>query len=390
MSSDCDIVVVGGGIVGLAAFSALRAGGFDVRLIERAELGPTAAADEWDPRVYAITEASASLLASLGVWQGFDKQRISAISEMQVWDRSPARALRFSAVDRQAEQLGWIIEHRQIAQGLLDAAHRDEIYFSREVRGLELADDHAELKLSDQSVLRTRLVIGAEGSNSNIREMAGIEVSSGSYHSRALVCHVETSRQHHGAALQRFLTSGPLALLPLADGRRSLVWSTTDAQATQLLELDDRRFCAALEECFQSSAGQIRAATKRISFPLKVLHAQDYVAERCALIGDSAHVIHPLAGQGLNLGLADVAEMAATLIAARDAGRDWSALRTLRKYGRARHAENLEMLALTDALNRAFSLDISTWKNILSFGLNAVERVGPLKKLLTARAAGAH
>ncbi len=386
----CEIAVVGGGIVGSATACALARAGFDVRVVERG--GEPAAHDPavYDPRVYALSAGSIALLGDFGLWKNVADARAQSIQRMQVWDRDPRKALRFEAADAGAPNLGWIVEHRLLARTLWSAL---PVGCARTGVGLQSAhfdeDPSApvRLTLSDGSHLQARLVIGAEGAESPLREAAGIDTAGWSYASTAVVCHLECSEPHRGGALQRFLPSGPVALLPLADGRRSLVWSTTEADAQALLALDDETFAEHLQEAVQSAAGTVAFPTRRLSFPLRLLHAQRYVAPRCALVGDSAHVIHPLAGQGLNLGLADAAQLALGLGAARRAGRDWSALRTLARYERARQAENLEMLALTDALGRAFALDFPGWRRLLSLGMRAVDRVAPLKNGLATRAA---
>ena len=389
-STRCDIAIVGGGIVGSAAACALTRAGFDVRLVERGNAPSPVDAVDYDPRVYAISAGSAAFLDALGPWSTITAVRAEAIQRMQVWDRDPDKPLRFEAADAGAPSLGWIVEHRVLARALWAALPAGCAQTGTGLQFARFDDDPAapvRLSLSDGDTLDAQLVIGAEGADSPLREAAGIDAAGWSYASTAVVCHVACSQPHRGAALQRFLPSGPLALLPLTDGRRSLVWSTTDVDAQALLALDDATFAAHLQDAVQSAAGSISAPTRRLSFPLRLLHAQRYVAPRCVLVGDSAHVIHPLAGQGLNLGLADAMRLASDLSEARRARRDWSALRTLQRYERARQAENLEMLALTDALGRAFALDFPGCRRLLGLGLRAVDRVAPLKTGLASRAA---
>lgn len=385
----CEIAVIGGGITGAATACALAAAGFDVQLIERGQAPAAFDPQVWDPRVYAISPGSAAFLDTLGGWsQVLASGRAGSMNRMQVWDRKASRALSFDAGDAGADALGWIVEHRLLASTLWQTLPVGCARTGVDVQGVRFDDDAVGLSLSDGTSLQARLAIGAEGADSALRETAGIDTAGWSYASSAIVCHLESSEPHRGTALQRFLPSGPVALLPLSDGRRSLVWSTTEADARELLALDDAAFTQQLEETMQGAAGQIGAITRRLSFPLRLMHARDYVAPRCALVGDSAHLIHPLAGQGLNLGLADARELARELDSARRAGRDWSALRTLRRFERARQAENLEMLAITDTLGRAFALDLPGWRRLLSLGMQAVNRLPPLKHTLSQRAAG--
>jgi ubiquinone biosynthesis UbiH/UbiF/VisC/COQ6 family hydroxylase len=206
------------------------------------------------------------------------------------------------------------------------------------------------------------------------------------YAQRAIVCHVDTQRAHRGIAWQRFLASGPLAFLPLADGRCSIVWSAEEALAGELLALDDAAFAARLGEAAEHALGEVLRTTPRLSFSLRLLHAQDYARPGLVLVGDAAHTVHPLAGQGVNLGFADVQQLTSTLVEARDAGRDWSASRRLHSYARARKAANLEMLAVTDGLYRAFRLRLPGLKAALGLGLEAVDKLGPLKSWLARQA----
>lgn len=383
----CDVAIVGGGITGLAMGLALHRQGFAVQVIERAAPPPPPDPAHTDPRVYAISPASAQLLDALGVWPSVLAGPAAAMVRMQVWDREPAAGLHFEASGLGAGALGWIVEHARLAVALRQALPPDRLRAPCEVRAVDFGDSAVRLDLSDGATLQAALAISAEGAQSQLREAAGIEVLGWDYRATAVVCHLRSEQAHRGGALQRFLPPGPVALLPLADGRRSLVWSTAAPDAEALLALDDASFCAHLAEAVQDQAGALCEPTRRLRFDLRLMHAETYVAPRCALIGDSAHQLHPLAGQGLNLGLADVAELAATLRDARDAGRDWSALRSLRRYERARQAANLEMLALTDALGRAWSLDLPGWRRLLSLGMTAVDRLPGAKPMLAARAA---
>lgn len=387
-ASSCEIAVVGGGIVGTATACALAQAGFDVQLIERGSAPASFDPAQVDPRVYAISAGSADFLDALGVWEAVRRTRAEPIQRMQVWDRDATQPLRFDAADAGAPSLGWIVEHRLLARTLWSALPPARVHTGLDVRDVRFDDETgAELRLSDGRTLHARLAIGAEGADSALRDAAGIDTAGWSYASTAVVCHIRSEHPHRGAALQRFLPSGPVALLPLSDGRRSLVWSTTDADARELLALSDTDFAAHLQAAVQDAAGVLSAPTRRLSFPLRLLHARQYVAPRCALVGDSAHVIHPLAGQGLNLGLADAQCLVAEVTTARRAKRDWSAMRTLQRYERARQAENLDMLALTDALGRVFALDLPGWRALLSFGLRTVDRMDVVKTGLASRAA---
>jgi ubiquinone biosynthesis UbiH/UbiF/VisC/COQ6 family hydroxylase len=381
-----EVVVVGGGPVGAAAALALSRQGFDVGLLERGGAPAPYDLNGYDLRVYALAPHSARFLDTLDAWPAIAERRISAYSAMRVWERDPVRALRFDAADTGAAELGWIVEHNLIVDALwagLGAVVRHE---RAQIQAVEWSDRGAVLQLADGRSLRARLVVAADGADSQLRGLGGIDTVGWDYTQRALVCHVNTERPHRATAWQRFLPSGPLAFLPLADGRCSIVWSAEAPLAQELLALNDAAFMARLGEASERALGAIAATTPRLSFPLRLLHAQDYVRPGLVLVGDAAHTVHPLAGQGVNLGLADAERLALTLAEARDAGRDWAGLRSLQRYARARKAANLEMLALTDGLYRAFRLRLPGVRAALGLGMEAVDRLGPLKAWLSRQA----
>lgn len=387
-----DIVVVGGGPVGLAAALGLHRRGFRVLLVERGGAPAAHDLELYDPRVYAIAPESARVLDSVGAWRRIVERRAGAYSRMRVWDRSPSRCLNFDAEDAGAEQLGWIVEHGLIVDALWQRREGLDVWLEARVESLQLPnedDDRARLRLVDGRAVEARLIVAADGADSQLRELAGIETVGWRYAQRAQVCHVRASAAHEGTAWQRFLPTGPLALLPLADGRVSIVWSADSALADRLVAHDDTAFLEALTEASQGVLGRFTETGPRLDVPLRLLHARDYVRDGLALVGDAAHAVHPLAGQGLNLGLADVAQLVATVADAREAGRDWRSERTLARYARARKAANLEMLAVTDSLSRAFRLRLPGLRTVLGLGMEAVDRLGPVKTLLMRQAASA-
>ena len=386
-----DAAIVGGGPVGLATALALQQAGFRVALIERGAEPAPYRPEIHDARVYAIAPESARFLDRLGVWPAIAATRISPYSAMRVWAREPAQALAFDAADAGAAQLGWIVEHGLILACAWSRLEAVDCWLHAPIEAILLpqADGEiGELHL-EGAVVRARLIVAADGADSQLRELAGIETIAWSYPQRALICHIRTERKHGDTAYQRFLPSGPLALLPLADGRCSIVWSADTALADELMALDDAAFRARLGAASQGVLGEILAATPRSAVPLRLLHAREYVRPGLVLIGDAAHAIHPLAGQGVNLGFADAAQLSTTLVEARAAGRDETSLRTLSRYARARKAENLEMLALTDTLYRSFRIRLPGIRTALGLGLEGVDRLGPLKELLMRQAASA-
>jgi len=388
-ATSLDIAVVGGGPVGAVAALALRDAGFSVAMVERGPPPRPFDPARYDARVYAIAPASARLLESLGVWPAIAAARISPYGRMQVWERAAELGLRFDAADSGHAALGWIIE-----QGLIVAAAWQQLgdlpyHAGVDAESVQWPEDDGEcptLRLSNGVELRPRLIVAADGADSPLRTQAGIDVTTWTYAQRAIVAQVQVSDARPATAYQRFLPSGPLAFLPQSDGRHSIVWSADTDRADDLLALDDAAFAAELGEASQYALGDVLEVSSRQAFPLRLLHAADYHRPGLVLVGDAAHAIHPLAGQGANLGFADVSQLAATLSSARDAGRDWSAPRTLSAYARARNAGNLEMLALTDGLYRGFGLKLPLLRDLLGVGLEAVNRIPPLKGLLAQQA----
>ncbi|MDP3858877.1 MAG: FAD-dependent monooxygenase [Stagnimonas sp.] len=385
---DADILIAGGGPVGLAAAAALAQAGFQVRLYERAAAPPAFDGDRVDARVYALSPASLALLDRLGAGAALRGSRFSPYRAMRVWEDEPGRALCFSAAEAGAEWLGAIVEHGALAAALAQALPAGCACFAREIVAAETDEDGVALRLADGSTERGRLLVAADGPDSPLRHQLGLATVGWVYDQQALVCHLRPERPHEQTAWQRFLPTGPLALLPLADGRVSLVWSCRGALAEELLALSDAEFALRVSTASQGRLGALSEPTPRRALPLRLQHAQDYHGTGLVLVGDAAHVVHPLAGQGMNLGFGDVAALAEVLAAARAAGRGWWRPRTLAAYARRRKADNLEMLALTDGLKRLFGSEQAALRRLLGLGLELVDRAPLAKPALLARALG--
>lgn len=388
-----DIAVVGGGLVGATTALALSRAGFDVALVERRVAPPAHDPLHYDPRVYAIAPHSMTLLDRLGVWPQIAARRVSPYQRMRVWVERADSELAFSSADVGRDQLGWIVEHSLLMDTLWQALDEVAVYAPAEIESIQpVGPGHApataNLRLAEGRVIQARLLIAADGANSGVRRMAGIDTIGWDYAQRAIVCHVRTEHAHQQTAWQRFLRSGPLAFLPLADGRCSIVWSASTALAEELMALGDAAFKRRLGEASGGRLGRMLEVTPRLGFPLRLLQAQDYVRPGLALVGDAAHSIHPLAGQGVNLGFADVETLVAELRSARDQRRDWAGLRTLRRYARVRKSENLDMLVITEGLYRLFNADIPGLRKVLGVGVDGVNQLGPLKTWLARQAVG--
>lgn len=379
-----DVVVVGGAVVGAALTLALHKAGFKAALVERGSAPKAFDATTYDPRVYALAPAGIRFLEALAVWPAIAAQRVSAYQGMEVWETHQAQALRFTAAESGVKELGCIVENGLLLSALWSALKNTPTFAESAVQRCSFDAAPVCLHLSGGLELQADLVVSAEGADSLLRDAAGIESTGWSYDQRAVVCHIQTEKPHAGTAYQRFLPTGPLALLPLADGRCSIVWSADETLAGELLALSDAEFRVRLTAASQSCLGAVTDSTARLSFPLRAQHADHYVREGFALAGDSAHVIHPLAGQGVNLGLADAEALVRILSDARGPSQRLGSLRVLKRYERARRAANLDALALTDGLHRLFRSKLP----FLERGMNLLNRTTSLKRELAQRAMG--
>ncbi|HEB92706.1 MAG TPA: 2-octaprenyl-3-methyl-6-methoxy-1,4-benzoquinol hydroxylase [Gammaproteobacteria bacterium] len=386
-----DVIIIGGGMVGASLACALADSTLSIAVIEGLEPPGEWPADSFDIRVSAITRASENLFRRLGAWPAMETMRVQPYEAMDVWDATGAGHIHFDAAELGEPNLGHIIENRVITQALLQRLRQyDNIDYCCPTRPtrLMLRNDHAQLQLDDGYLLQTSLIIGADGAHSWLRQQAGIEVQERHYQQTAVVATVQTGHYHGDTAWQCFLPSGPLAFLPLPDGRSSIVWSTSAEEAERLLALDDADFMSALGEAFMHRLGSVTGVGPRGAFPLKGRHAKEYVKPHLALVGDAAHTIHPLAGQGVNLGLADVEELAAVVLEAHHAQRPIDSFKTLRRYERARRGANLLMLDAMGAFKALFSNDTPGLRELRNLGLNLADHAGLLKRLIVAQAMG--
>jgi 2-octaprenylphenol hydroxylase len=392
---DFDIVIAGGGMVGacLAALLARdeRLSGWRVAIVDPVAPAPPHD-DQVDLRVSALSRASERILRSLEAWRPVEA-RACPYSAMVVWDaasRADARdALRFSAAETAEANLGHIAENVRVQWALLDSRYaRAATQLRSSVEALEFDDDSARLVLADGRRFSCGLVVGADGGQSRTRELCGIGRAGWNYGQSAVVAHLRTEQPHRHTAWQRFLPDGPLALLPLADGRASLVWTTTTAAAGVLRDAEPAEFARQVTRASDRVLGQLDLDSDRAALPLALWHSREYVRARLALVGDAAHTIHPLAGQGVNLGFLDAACLAEVLGDAVEAGRDPFELRILRRYERWRRSENALMLASTDALNDLFgrkSVAVATARRL---GMALVAGQPLVRRALVQRALG--
>ena len=385
-----DIAVAGGGMVGAACALALARRGFSVALLEAREPPAWNAGDPEDLRVIALAHSSAKLLEDLGAWPAIRAARVSPYDGMHVWDAASGASLDFDAAQVGRAQLGWIVENKLISWTLWDAAGAAGVRRTcpAQVSSFTQRDGRVVLELEGGDSVSAALLVIADGAGSRLRQQAGIGVRGRDYHQRAVVAHVATERPHQRTAWQRFTREGPIALLPLSDGRSSIVWSLPEARAREALALEDAAFCDAVGVASDFRLGRVVATTARTSFPLRLQIAERFSAGRCVLLGDAAHAVHPLAGQGANLGLRDVAELGSVLAAARDAGRDFAAPDVLQRYARRRRSAGTLDARAFDAIERVFAWQTLPLRELRGIGVRAVDRLAPLKRALAAHAAG--
>ena len=384
-----DIAVVGGGVVGAACALSLAKLGLEVALVEGREPAPWSAGSP-DLRVYAFAPDNAAFLDGLGIWESVRSARTQAYRRMRVWDAAGGGELMFDADALGRTELGWIVEHGLLVDRLWAALPGAGVQMlcPARVEASEQDGDGVHLRLDDGARLDARLVVAADGAESTLRTLVGLGVDRHDYAQRGLVAYVSTAHAHEDTAWQRFLPGGPLAFLPCADGTSSIVWTLPEDEAARVLALDDAAFNAELTRAFDARLGDVRVLSKRAAFPLRRQLAREYVTGRVLLLGDAAHVVHPLAGQGVNLGLRDVSALRDSVAAARQSRTDWTAPHRLARWARARKSENAMAAHTFDGINRLFSNDGLGATVLRGPLLGIAGRLPPLANALWRRAAG--
>ncbi|MCG8487059.1 MAG: UbiH/UbiF/VisC/COQ6 family ubiquinone biosynthesis hydroxylase [Chromatiales bacterium] len=388
--STIDLLIVGGGMVGSALACAMAEAGFEVMVIDVREPARSWPEDEVDLRVSALTRASQRILENLQAWPRMVDMRVSPYDKMEVWDAGGNGRIHFSAAEIGEMDLGHIVENRVTQLALwerLETYPNVQLRFPERISNL-LLGEVPEVVLQTGERLTAKLVVAADGRDSEIRHLAGIDTRGWEYDQHAIVATITPQRFHDNTARQRFMSSGPLALLPIDDGRCSIVWSTSPTHAESLMSLDDPSFCQELTQASEAVLGTIQSVGPRGLFPLRLEHAETYIQPGLALIGDAAHAMHPLAGQGVNLGLMDAMTLADVLIEAGEAGRSIGSMATLRRYERARKGANIAMLGAMDGFKRLFSNEVPPLRLIRNVGLNLADRSGFLKHQIMRRAMG--
>lgn len=399
----CDILVVGGGLIGTALALGLERQGWDVVLVEGASAEALTAApapardvNDFEPRVSALSLASQALLAELGAWPLADR-RVCDYQRMEVWDGEGTGRIAFDAADLRVPALGSIVENRLVVRALMQAAASSQL---RLLDGItvtgwwERPGGERGIRLADGRSIQARLTVAADGARSRLRQWAGLPTREWDYQQQAIVCTVQTAQSHRHTAWQRFATTGPLAFLPLAGDDAgggqfsSIVWSQDTAEARRLMALPDEAFRQALATAIEQQLGPVLAVSQRHAFPLRQCHAKDYFRPGLALVGDSAHAIHPLAGQGANLGYSDVRVLLEELARARDAGLAPEDHLTLARYQRRRKGENLAMMTAMEGFKTLFAQEALPLRWLRNTGMRWLDGAAPLKNRLAAQAMG--
>ena len=388
-----DAVIVGGGLAGPALALALAQEGLSVALID-ARPGRDSE-ERYDGRAYALAAASRRLLVNIGVWAHV-ANHAQPILAIKVADGRPGEVpsplhLAFDHAEIEEGPMGHMVEDRHLRAALdeaLDAERRVATFRGRAVVAQEVGASSVTVTLADQAGVQGRLLVGADGRESGTARRAGISRSLRSYGQMAVTCAVAHEKPHRGTAFQLFLPGGPLAILPLTGNRSSIVWSEKEARARTLMAMDDDAFLAALRPVFGSFLGAIALEGSRFAFPLALSLAKSFTAPRVALVGDAAHGVHPLAGQGLNAGLRDVGALSQVLSEARARGEDPGSDPVLERYARWRRFDTAALAVATDGLNRLFSNDSRILRVTRDLGLGLVNRIPPLRRAFIREAAG--
>ena len=385
MNPTYDVIVVGGGIVGLSAALAMNERGYSAALIDASTLTPETTTT--DARVYAINNASQTLLQELGAWQSLDQTRISPYTHMHVWDAVNGACIDFDSRIIGMDRLGTIIEESIIKDALLKRLLQRGVDLFPDSRVVEVnsTTEYVNIK-NDNNTWQAKLLIIADGATSITRQLLGIPLTSWPYHQQAIVTTLQTEKPHQCTAYQVFNDDGPLAFLPLAQPNHcSIVWSTTLKRAQNLMSLADDVFAEQITQAFAAKLGACKVLGKRNQFPLHMRHAKRYSGQRWLLMGDAAHTIHPMAGLGLNVGLADLSAWMANLDSSRD--KSWSN-KMLSAYQRERKSQVWQMIALMESLKTVFSNPLPPVTILRGLGLWICDNITPLKRLLIEHAAG--
>ncbi len=386
--SHFDIIIVGSGIVGATtALLLAKNPTLNIAILDAQSISSQWNSRQYDHRVSAIARSSKKIFQQLDLWSTLKAKRISSYTHMQVWDEAGTGRIDFDCREVNLPALGYIVEDSVMRTSLIEKVSQTptiQLIHPVKLMSLQQKSDRVELTTKDQQIYSATLLIGADGANSWVREQIQTELTSWDYEQTAIVATVQTELPHQATAWQRFLSTGPLAFLPLSDPHQcSIVWSATHADANELIALSDEDFCQRLSTAFEKKLGAILQTTKRFHFPLRMRHVKNYVQDKVVLIGDAAHTLHPLAGQGVNLGLLDAASLADVILADVEKQRDFSRRMTLRRFERARKADNAVMMTTVNFLKSLFISENQFVQQTRNLGLSFTNQLPIIKQMLT-------
>lgn len=391
MSIKHKVVVVGGGIVGATAACAIAQAGIDVALVDMHNPARDWPAEPLDIRVSALTRASQNILQAVGAWPAMVQRGVGPYDHMHVWDADSVGVLDFDAADTEFSELGHLVENRVTVASLwdrLDALPKASLLCPAKVADLQLSNNDAQIVLDDGRVIHADVVIAADGRDSALRQMVGIQTTGWEYHQDGLVATISTERSHQYTAWQRFLPEGPLAFLPLKNGQCSIVWTLAHQTAQEYTKLPEEQFLRHLEQASGGVLGKMLSVGPRGAFALRFQYAKQYSAEKFVLIGDSAHAMHPLAGQGANSGLLDAAAIAELIIKAEQSGRPVGSHKLLRQYERWRKGDNLAMMSSMDIINKMYTAQNEMTRKLRGTGMGWINHSAGLKNYFNRYAMG--
>lgn len=391
MTQHYAVIIVGGGIVGATAACALAQAGIDVALLDARNPEREWAVDTVDIRVSALTQASQNILQAVGVWESMVQRGVGAYEHMHVWDADSTGVLHFDVADTEFSELGHIVENRVTVAALwdkLETLTSATVICPAIVSDLQTDTQGTLVYLEDGQKLETDLLIAADGRDSALRQIAGIQTTGWEYKQDGLVATITSEKNHQFTAWQRFLPEGPLAFLPLKNGQCSIVWTLSHQTAQAYVDLSEEDFLQALEQASGGVLGKMLTIGPRGAFPLRFQYAKHYTAEHFALIGDAAHAMHPLAGQGANAGLLDAAAIAELIVNAEQTGRPVGSQKLLREYERWRKGDNLAMMSSMDVINKLYTAQNKGFRQLRGTGMGWVNHSAWIKNYFNRYAMG--
>lgn len=404
--TDFDLIIVGGGLVGASLACALSASSLRIAIVEAFPFKSDDASYQpaFDARSVALSHTSKQVFEGIGLWPSINKLGVAEIKNIHVSDRGHAGVTRLSAEDENVDALGYVIETRVIGKALFDALKQQDnitLIAPAKLKDFELTDEKAtatiEVTNSDNVVetklLSARLLVAADGDDSVVRRLSGVRIKQHNYQQSAVIANIATSKPHNNQAFERFTDSGPLALLPMAasnedENRYSLVWTINSSEQEEMLNWDDETFLQNLQQRFGTRAGEFIKVSGRHAYPLSFMRAKEHVRTRLAIIGNAAHSLHPVAGQGFNLGLRDVAALSQVIIDASRSNEEIGELATLQTYAEWRRRDHIQTAMATDGLVKLFSNNFLPLAALRNLGLLVVDLVPPLKKVFARHAMG--